>query len=72
MNRETKKKILFGIITVIVITFIFGAWFLKRTINYNLMYESFVQKQIDESVKPLKKKIEDLTKQVNRLEEERK
>lgn len=43
----------FGIIVVViaVIALAIGSWYLKRTINYNLMYKDLVQETVKEMVK---------------------
>ena len=49
------KSILFGTLIALgfaaVIGLAIGAWYLKRTINYNLMYKECVQQTVKEMVK---------------------
>jgi hypothetical protein len=51
----SKKRIFFGTLIALgfaaVIGLAIGAWYLKRTINYNLMYKECVQQTVKEMVK---------------------
>jgi type II secretory pathway component PulC len=50
---ENVKMISLCIIFVlIIISFIFGLYYLKRTINYNLYYKGQVEQTVKEMVKP--------------------
>lgn len=37
---------------VIVLSLLFGGWYLKRKINYELLYKNMVQETVREMVKP--------------------
>lgn len=44
-------------IIIVLVTISYGNWLLKRHINYKWTYQSMVQSEIQEQIKPLEKRI---------------
>lgn len=47
---------------------IYGAWKIRTTLNYHLMYKA----KIEEQIKPIKEQLNDLEERVRKLEGEKK